>query len=202
MTYIIADKVHAEIGDTVKIATSQDEKEYIVTAIYQSMNNMGEGIRFHEDEELDYSQTMGFFAYQIKYTDNPSENQKNERLELIKELYPDYEVMTGGEYVNSMINVAEEIGGIKNIVVIVVMIICMLVAILMEKSFLTKEKGEIAMLKATGFTNGSIILWQTLRIAIVMVFSVLLAIVLSQPLGQLSVVSIFKMMGHTISFLM
>lgn len=195
LTYIIADKIHAEIGDTVTVTTSQGEKEYIVTAIYQSMNNMGEGIRFHEDEELDYSQTMGFFAYQIKYTDNPSENQKNDRLELIKELYPDYEVMTGGEYVNSMVNVAEYIGGIKNIVVIVVMIICILVAILMEKSFLTKEKGEIAMLKATGFTNGSIILWQTLRIAIVMVFSVLLAIILSQPLGQLSVVGIFKMMG-------
>jgi len=195
LTYIVAEKIHAEIGDTLTVTTSQGEKEYILTAIYQSMNNMGEGIRFHQDEKFDYSQLLGFFSYQIKYTDNPSQNQIDERLELIKDIYTDYDVMTGGEYVDSMIGAAGYIDGIKNIVVIVVMIICILVAVLMEKSFLTKEKGEIAMLKATGFTNGSIILWQTLRIAIVMVFSVLLAIALSQPLGQLSVVGIFRMMG-------
>ena len=196
LTYIIADKINAKIGDTVTITTSQGNKEYMVTAIYQSMNNMGEGIRFHQDEDFDYSQAMGFFGYQIKYTDNPSEEQKNNRMELIKDMFPDYTVRDGGEYVDYMVGgIAGYMSGLKNLIVFVVLVICMLVAVLMEKSFLTKEKGEIAMLKATGFTNNSIILWQTLRIAIVMIFSALLAIALSEPLGQLAVGGIFKMMG-------
>lgn len=196
LTHIIADKIHAKIGDTVTIKTSQGNKKYIVTAIYQSMNNMGEGIRLHENEEFDYSQAMGFFSYQVKYTDNPSESQINGRMELIKEIFPDYTARKGGEYIDYMIGgIAGYMGGLKSLIISVVLIICMLVAVLMEKSFLTKEKGEIAMLKATGFTNSSVILWQTLRISVVMIISVILAVILSEPLGQLAVGGIFKMMG-------
>lgn len=196
LTYIVADKIHAEIGDTVTIRTTQGDKKYVVSAIYQSMNNMGEGIRFHQDEELDFAQAMGSFGYQVRYTDNPSEDEKKTRLEQIKELFPDYTAYLGGEYVDYMDGgVAGYMDGLKNIIVIVVMLICILVAVLMEKSFLTKEKGEIAMLKAVGFRNSSIIFWQTLRTAIVMLFSVILAIILSDPLGQLAVGGIFRMMG-------
>lgn len=196
LTYIIADKIHAEIGDTITIKTTQGDKKYIVTAIYQSMNNLGEGIRFHQDEKLDFAQAIGFFGYQVKYTDNPTESERKDRLEQVKELFPDYEVRAGGEYVDYMVGgIAGYMDGINNIIIIVVMIICVLVGMLMEKSFLTKEKGEIAMLKAVGFRNSSIIFWQTLRTAIVMLFSVILAIILSEPLGQLAIGGIFRMLG-------
>lgn len=196
LTYIVADKIHAEIGDTVTIKTTQGNKKYIVSATYQSMNNMGEGIRFHQDEELDFTQAMTSFGYQVKYTDNPSEDEKRTRFEQIKELFPDYTVYLGGEYVDYMVGgVAGYMDGMKNVIVIVVMLICILVAVLMEKSFLTKEKGEIAMLKAVGFRNSSIIFWQILRTAIVMLFSVILAIIISNPIGQLTVGGIFQIMG-------
>ena len=40
-----------------------------------------------------------------------------------------------------------------------VMIINILVVVLMEKSFLTKERGEIALMKAMGFKNHTLIAW-------------------------------------------
>lgn len=196
LTYITADKIHAKIGDTVTISTVSGDKDYIITAIYQSMNNMGEGIRFTEDEELDYSQAMGIFPYQVKYTDNPSSDEINERFELIKDEFSDYTVRTGGEYVDYMIGgVAGYMSNTKLLIILIVLIINILVAVLMEKSFLTKERSEIAMLKAIGFKNSSIILWQTLRIGIVMVLAVFIAILLSEPASQLSVGFIFKIMG-------
>ena len=51
------------------------------------------------------------------------------------------------------------------------------------------------MLKAIGFKNRSIILWQTLRIGIVMVLATLLSIALANPIGQLTTGGIFQMMG-------
>lgn len=196
LTYIVADNIGAEIGDTVEITTKSGTEKYMVTAIYQSMTNMGEGIRMHQDIELDYSQAMGFFAYQINYTDNPSDSQEAERIELIKELYPDYTVYTGGEYIDHMIGgAAGYMSSVVYLVLLIVIIINVLVAVLMERSFFSKERAEIAMLKAIGFTNRAIITRQTLRMAIVMVVSTILAILLAEPVGQLAVSGIFRIMG-------
>lgn len=196
LTYIIADNIGAEIGDTVKIATAEGTKEYLVTAIFQSMNSFGEGIRLHQDVKLDYSQAMGFFAYQIDYTDNPTNSQKAERFEQIKKLYPDLKVYTGGQYVDDMMSgVAGYMSNAVYLILLIVIIINILVAVLMEKSFFTKEKSEIAMLKAIGFTNRAIITRQTLRMTIVMVAATILAILLAEPVGQLAISGIFQIMG-------
>lgn len=196
ITHIIADKIHAEIGDTVTITTTEGDRKYIVTAIFQSMNSMGEGIRFHQGEKLNYAQVMSFFAYQIKYIDNPSEREITDRMELIKKLYPAYTVQNGSEFTDRNVGgIAEYMGSLKTLIIGVVLFICILVAVLMEKSYLAKEKEEIAMLKAVGFKNKSIVSWQTLRIAIVMIISALIAIALSLPMEQISIAPVFRMMG-------
>lgn len=196
LTYITADRIGAVIGDTVKVTTLEGTKEYIVTAIYQSMTNMGEAIRLHQDVELDYTQAMGFFAYQINYTDNPTDTQKAEYRKTIEELYPQWEIYTSGEYVDKMVGgFSEYMSDIVFLVLFVVTIINILVAVLMEKSFFIKERAEFAMLKAIGFTNRSIIIRQTLRMSIVMVAATLLAILLSEPIGQLTVSGIFRIVG-------
>ncbi len=196
LTYIVAENIDAEIGDTVKITYAEGTKEYIVTAIYQSMNNMGEGIRLHQDVEIDYSQAMGFFAYQITYTDNPSSLQKAERLEKIKDLYPEWNVYTGGEYTDFMVGGATGyMSGVKDLIVVIIIAINILVVVLMEKSFFTKERTEIAILKAIGFKNNSIILHRTLRMSIAMIAATILAILLAEPVGQLAVGGIFRIMG-------
>lgn len=40
-----ADSIKADIGDTVTIETADDEKEFIITAFYQTMNSQGVEIR-------------------------------------------------------------------------------------------------------------------------------------------------------------
>lgn len=202
ITYIIADKINAHIGDTVSITTTQGTKDYIVTALYQTMNNLGEGIRLHQDEKLDFSKAMGAFAYQIKYTDNPSSKTVAERVQLVKDLFPEWTVRNGGEYVDNMIGgTAGSLSGVKTIIVAIVMVINMLVVVLMEKSFLIKERKETALLKALGFKNNSIILWQVLRIFFVMLVSIIAALLLFNPFQHITVVPVFKMMGaYSINF--
>lgn len=196
LTHKTADEIGAKIGDTVKIKTGDTEKEYIVTAIYQSMNNMGEGIRFSEKAQLNYRYAFTSFAVQVRYHDNPSEKETQKRFDEIKKLYPDFEVYTGGEYVSEMMGgIANQLEGVKKIIIAVIILINMLVAVLMVKTFITKEKGEIGMLKCIGFRNSAIVQWQTLRIGIILLVSTILGALLSNPIAQISSGKVFEMMG-------
>ena len=196
ISYITADKLNVKIGDTVTVKTGGENEEFIVTALFQCMNNMGEGIRLSEKLPMDFSKVLGYFSYQIKFTDNPSDTEQNERYDIIKKLYPDYKFRTAGEYLDYAISgVAGAMSGTKDFIILMVMIINILVVVLMEKSFLTKERGEIALMKAMGFKNHTLIAWQTIRIALLMAAAVIIAILLTDPLSQLAVGGIFRTMG-------
>ena len=196
LSYITAGQIGAEIGDEVRIKIGEDTKTYTVTAINQSMNNMGEGIRFYPDAELDYSYAMGGFGLQVKYKDSPDSAALAERKELLKDHYKGANIFTSGEYIGYMIgDVAEQLDSMKSLILTVILCINILVAVLMVKSFITKEKREIALLKALGFKNNSLVLWQTVRIGIVLLVSVIFGALVSEPLSVLIITPIFRMMG-------
>lgn len=197
LTYLTAGQIGADIGDEVEIKMGDKWETFTVTAITHSMNNMGEGIRFHQDTELDYSYAAGSFGIQVNYTDNPDASAMEERKRLIKELYPDSKVFTPGEYIGYMIGgaVTEQLESMKTLILSIILGINALVAVLMVKSFVTKEKGDIALMKAIGFGNASLTIWQTLRIGIVLTVSVLIGASLSSPLSTLIITPIFRMMG-------
>ena len=154
------------------------------------MNNMGEGIRFYQGETLDYAYAAGSFGIQIRYTDCPDDKELGNRKEMLGQSYDN--IYTAGGYISEMIG--DSAGQIENIKMLI-LCINMLVAVLMVKSFLIKEKGEIAILKAVGFQNNALILWQTLRIGLVLLLSAVVGIFLSTPISGLTVGPVFRMMG-------
>ena len=196
LSYLTAGRIDAKIGDDVEIKVGEDTKIYTVTAINQSMNNMGESIRFHQDAELDYNYATGCFGMQVNYKDRPDQSALAERKALLEKLYPDANIYTPGGYISYMIgNIADQLDSLKALILGIVLGINALVAVLMVKSFITKEKSEIALLKAIGFRNNSLTLWQTMRIGIVLIVSVLAGALSSRPLSQLIMTPIFRMIG-------
>ena len=121
---------------------------------------------------------------------------------MLEKLYPDAKIYTPGGYIGYMIgDVASQIDGIKVLILSIILGINALVAVLMVKSFITREKGEIALLKAIGFKNDPLVWWQTLRIGIVLIVSVLVGALISSPLSGLIITPIFRMMGaYSIEF--
>lgn len=202
ISYIVADKIGADIGNKVEIDMNGEKKKYTVTAINQTMNNLGEGIRFYQEDEIDYNLAAGSFGIQIRYLDNPDNKTFEERKQLLKRIYSDTKVYEAGEYISYMIgDVAGQLEGVKRLILGIILCINILVAVLMVRSFLTREKGEIAMLKAIGFQNTSLVAWQTMRIGIVLFFSIVIGTVISTPLSKLTVEPIFRMMGaYSIEF--
>lgn len=194
----IAEKLDAQIGDTVVVVFPDGERECMITALYQSMNNMGEGVRLHEDAEIDYAYAMGFMSYQIIFTDNPDKGELQRRIDRIGTLFENRKVQNTTEYLRTMIGGASDyLKEVRGIAIMLVLTICIFVAVLMERSFLAKETGEIAILKAVGFRNSALVRWHTVRIGMVLLVSTVITWLISTWVSQISAGQVFKMMGMT-----
>lgn len=196
ITHKIAKKLDAAIGDTIKIHNGKEEREYMVTAIYQTMNNLGEGIRFYEEESLAYEMATGTFAVQIDFADNIDKKERTEKIEEIQKLFPEYKVQNAGAYLDEMMGgISNQIGSVKQLIILIVIIANILVVVLVEKNLLTKEKGEIGLLKAIGFKNYSLIGWQVLRISFILLGAAIAGTLLSTPFSKITSGYVFQMMG-------
>lgn len=161
LTYLTAGQIGAKIGDDVEIKVGEDTDTYTVTAFTQSLNNMGEGVRFHQDVKLDYHYAAGSFGTQVNYKDAPDRDTLAQRKAMLEKLYPDAKIYTSGEYIGYMMGggVTDQLEDMKTLILSIVLGINALVAVLMVKSFIAREKNEIALLKAIGFKNVPLTLW-------------------------------------------
>lgn len=191
----IMDELGAEIGDKVTLKINDVKSEYIITATFISMNNTGKVGRLHEDVPLRNNDASMGFAFQIDFDDDPSDKVIEERIEKIKELLGTDEVMNVSEFVDYVTNSSSTINSIKQIVLIISLIIAVLITVLMERSFISKERTEIALMKAIGFKTRSICLQHTLRFAVVMIISSILSAILTYPMTKLVIDRIFAVMG-------
>ena len=89
-TRIAADKLNAKIGDTVTVKTIDGDKEYIISAFFQSMNMQGSGIRLHSDAYINYVQAGACGNTQITFTDHPDSKEIERRIGEIQRIFPDY----------------------------------------------------------------------------------------------------------------
>ncbi len=196
ITRIAADKLDADIGDTVTIKTVDGDKEYIISAFFQSMNMQGSGIRLHSDEYINYVQAAGGTDMQIAFTDHPDSKEIERRIEEIRRIFPDYEnIRTCAEAVADMLGITETLGAVKSFVVVLAILLAALITVLMERSFIAKEQGEIALMKAVGTRNGKIYACHALRFLFVGMITVIIGEIFAMPLTHLCIDPIFKMMG-------
>ena len=196
LSHLSADKLKADIGDTITIKTIDGDKELIITAIFQSMNNIGESVRVHEDEKINYIQAQKALFTQIKFTDEPDETETARRMEKIQKLYPELdEVKNRGETISDLLKVVDTFDTTKQMVVVLTFILAVLITVLMERSFIAKELGEIAFMKAIGTRNGKIYAYHTLRFVFVGCMTVIASELFALPLTHLFIDPIFRMMG-------
>ena len=196
ITRIAADKLNANIGDTITIKTIDGDKEYIISAFFQSMNMQGSGIRLHSDEYINYVQAQGGINTQIFFTDHPDSKEIEQRMEEIQRIFPDFEnVKTCAEAVADMVGVAGTLDAVKSLVVVLTIVLAALITVLMERSFIAKEQGEIALMKAVGTRNGKIYAYHALRFLFVGMMAVMIGEIFVMPLTHLCIDPIFKMMG-------
>lgn len=193
----IAEMIGAKIGDTVTISYGEEDIDCMITAYFQTMNQLGKVIRLHEDAPTDFAYMAGAMHHQINFTDTPTEEEIELRKERIKELYDTEEVMNATEFCIDCTKVAGTMEGVQFLLLGITLVVVILVTILMERSFIADEKSQIAILKAIGFKDSAIIKWHVYRLGLVALLAVVLAAVVSIPMTELCITPIFGMMGAT-----
>ncbi len=195
-----AEELNANIGDVVIVRTIDGDKEYMITAFFQSMNQFGAGIRLHSEEEINYIQAVGGISTQITFTDHPDSKEIEQRVEEIQRIFPDYgKIQTCAKATADMLGVTETLAAVKSLVVILTIVLAALITVLMERSFIAKEEGEIALMKAVGIRNSKIYAYHTLRFLFVGMIAVVIGEIFAMPLTHLCIDPVFKMMGMEIA---
>lgn len=191
----ISEMTGAKIGDTLTIHYGKQDMQCMVTAYFQTMNQLGEVIRLHEDAPTDFDYISSAMSYQINFTDHPTEEEIDIRKERIKELFSNDKVMNATEYCIDCTAVSGTLESVQYLLLAITLVVVILITILMERSFIADEKSQIAILKAIGFKDHAIIRWHIYRFGMVSLIAVALAAVLSIPMTELCITPIFGMMG-------
>lgn len=197
ITHVVAERLGAKIGDTVYVNINGEDKPFVITAFFQSMNNMGEGARFTEEVDLDYTMINYATGVQFNFEVEYSDKEKEELVEEISEILPKgCTIYSMKDSMSRMIGgISERLIPIKYAMLAVVILVNILIVMLMQKMFILREKGEMAMLKSIGFANKDIINWQTKRIAMVIFLGVIVGTLTGTPFSQITSGQVFKFMG-------
>jgi len=194
ITELTAEEMGVGIGDTIYFAGSEKAEEFIITGTYQSMMNMGQGYRVSRSAGLDQKYAAGIFCLQVEIEDMESEKA----CERLKEIFPEYKIMNAEGFLDNMIGgVVEQLNMLTVFIVGIVLVINSLITILMMKTIMTKERGDIALLKSIGFTDRSLRAWQTSRILLVLTAAVVMGTILSNIFGPYLIGPVFARMGGT-----
>ncbi|MDY3274305.1 MAG: ABC transporter permease [Agathobacter sp.] len=191
----ISELIGAKIGDYVTIDYGDQTRECMVTAYFQTMNQLGEIVRLHETAPTDFTHIASAFSYQINFADQPDEEELADRIARIKVLFDTEKVFDQTAYCVDCIGVVDTMEAVQWLLLAITIVVVMLVTILMGRSFIADEKAQIAMLKAIGFRDGTIVCWQVCRFGLAALIAVILAAVLSIPMTKLCITPIFGMMG-------
>lgn len=194
ITEMTAEELGVGIGDTIYFKMADRTEEMVITGTYQSMMNMGQGYRVSRSAQMDPAYAGGLLCLQVEIADMESE----EACERLKEIFPDYRILDAKGFLDSMIGgVIEQIDTLMYFIVGLVLVINSLITVLIMKTIMAKERGDIALLKSIGFTNRSLAGWQTARVLLVLASSIVLGTVLSNLLAPYLIGPIFAMMGGT-----
>lgn len=193
----ICEKFGFDIGDKVMLTVSGKTEEYLLTAVFQSMDQLGMVGRLHQDAPIVYTDMTSAFSFQIDFDDDPDADTIEERKQILMDYWNTDRIENASEFVNSITGVSDMIASVRDLVLVLTLIIIVLITVMMERSFISKETSEIALMKALGFRDLAIAGQHTARFAIVAVLAGIIASALCLPLTNLIIDPIFGIMGAT-----
>jgi len=184
--------IGADIGDYVYILIGEESHQYLITGSFHLLNFFGRGIRFSENVVLAEDTPITTLAIGGQFVNR--ENIANQ-VEHLEGILSNYDILVAADVIEVVFgDTAEMIEGVRLIVLIVVIAVVFLISVLMGISFFAKDLSQIAMLKSLGFRDGSIKFWQSTRIVVSLLVSIVLGILLVYPANVLARIP-FSIMG-------
>lgn len=195
LTSAVMEKLGAEIGDSITIDQNGTEKELIITGSFSTFINNGMSARLSEDAELNMDKINNFMGVQVEFDDDPDDAEIERNVKKLKEITGGEKIYSNAQMVDTMTEMSGTLNSIKKMMMLMTVIVTSLIVILMERSFISKEKNEIALMKAVGLKNGSVIGQHMLRFIIAALIAAAAASAVVLPISKALMTFIFSMIG-------
>lgn len=185
----------AEIGDRVTTVINDKEYEFIITGTFSTFVNPTNAAFLYKDFDLGHLPASNVMGVQIHFDGSPDRERINQNIEKLKSLLESDKVYTTSDFINNFTGMSDTINSIKKIMMILTVIVTAMIVILMERSFIAKEKSEIALMKAVGVTDGSIAAQHTLRFVIASILACILSTAVLMPISNVMMNWVGNMIG-------
>lgn len=189
------DNLGAEIGDRVTAVINEKEYEFMITGTFSSFVNTANAAFLYKDFDLGHQAVSNVMGVQIHFDGSSDKEQINQNIEKLKDLLETDKVYSSPDYINHFTGMSDTLNATKKMMMIITVIVTALIVILMERSFLSKEKSEIALMKAVGIPDSSIVAQHTLRFVIVSVIACIVSNAALMPISNVMMNWIGNMIG-------
>lgn len=180
LSYLNANEIEKNVGDTIVITYNDKEKDFVISGIYQDVTSGG-------DTAKSKYNFLGIASNKYSFSVNLKDNEdvKNKAEEWTKVLGAGVNVDPMEEFID------QTLGGVANQLRIMVFTIFLigaslviLITVLFLKLRLAKDLSEIAVLKAIGFSERDIKQQYTIKIGGISIIGILTGILLTNVLGE------------------
>ncbi|MCQ2417709.1 MAG: FtsX-like permease family protein [Oscillospiraceae bacterium] len=183
----------AGIGDRITADMDGVMREFIITGKFSSFMGAGHAAMLYNDMEL--SAPEGCVGVQIHFDGSPDKETIEKNIEHLKTVLNTDKIYNTSDVINAMTGMSDTLNAIKKMMMILIGIVTAMIIVLMERSFISKEKSEIALMKAVGISDGSIIAQHTLRFVIVSILACVVSLAALMPISNLLMDYICSMIG-------
>ena len=194
LTQHALDELGAEIGDRVNIKIGDSFKEFLVTGTFSTFMGTDTAV-FHKDVDFTGLNINNSCGIQVRFDGSPDADTVSKNIEKLKDIYETKKIYTSSELIEGMTQLSGTMNAIKYMAMILTVVVTGLIVMLMERSFISKEKSEIALMKAVGIKSGSIFTQHTLRFLIASVLACAAASAVIIPLSNMILIKVFSLIG-------
>lgn len=193
MTSGALEDLNAKIGDTITADLGGKQYEFIITGRYASF--MGHTATLNNNFDIGSVTANGTTGLQIHFDGNPDNATIEKNIEKIRDLIGSTKVYNTSDMIKQFTSVSDMLNSIKYMMLILTAIVTAMIVILMERSFISKEKSEIALMEAVGISQGSIIGQHVIRLLIAALIAVGVASGTVMPISNVIMNKICTLIG-------
>ena len=195
MTGYAMEDLGVGIGDRIKTVIGDKEYEFLITGRFYTFQGSGHAVQVHPDLDLVNNDSISTVGIQVIFDGDPDQATVDKNIEIIKKAIDSDKVFNTTDMLEYCTQMSDTLAAIKLMMMILTVIVTAMIVILMERSFISKEKSEIALMKAVGISNRSIVTQHALRFVIVSVLACIISLAVLMPIGNALMNYICSMIG-------
>lgn len=193
MTGYAMNDLDVNIGDHITADIDGKKYEFIITGRFSTFQGNGHTALLYRDMEL--AAPNSTCGVQVHFDGSPDKETIEKNIDRLRTVYDTEKVYNTSDTIKTITGMSDTLNAIKKMMMILTVIVTALIVVLMERSFISKEKSEIALMKAVGIPNSSIIAQHTLRFVIVSILAIIISLAVLMPISNVMMNWICSMIG-------